>query len=142
MRPFLTILRFSMLVILSASSGYAATITGIVKGPDGAPFKGAFVIAQNSSNRMSVTALSDKNGRYRIPDLPAASYDLRIRAVGYKADPHNGVNLTASQNTSYDWALQQGVVRWSDLNLYQGKQLLPKTKAHIPVLDRLLAIAG
>ncbi len=72
--------------------------------------------------------LSDKNGRYRIPDLPAANYDLRIRAIGYKADPQNGVNLTANQSASHDFALQAGVVRWSDLTLYQGKQFLPKSE--------------
>jgi virginiamycin B lyase len=109
---------------------FAATISGTVKGPDGAPFIGAFVIAENSQNKMSVSVLSDKQGHYRISNLPAAGYTLRIRAIGYNSDPRNGVQLTADQKATFDFALQNGMVRWTDLSTYQGKLLLPKTKDH------------
>jgi len=142
MRPIIGILTFAVVVVLSGSFACAATVSGTVKGPEGAPFKGAFVVAQNSKNRISVTVLSDKNGRYRIPDLPAANYDLRIRAIGYKADPQNGVNLTAYQSASHDWTLQPGVVRWSDLTLYQGKQLLPKTKGQDALFQNCFVCHG
>lgn len=142
MRPLVKVLTFGMLAIGFALSSQAATITGTVKGPDGAPFKGAFVIAQNTSNRISVTVLSDRTGKYRIPDLPAATYDVRIRAIGYKADPHNEVKLADGQNASYDWALQPGVVRWSDLTLYQGKELLPKSKGEDALFQNCFVCHG
>ena len=64
----------SIFAVLSvASGGYAATVTGTVKGPEGAAFKGAFVQAQNTANRMWFTVLSDGNGQYRIPNLPAGT---------------------------------------------------------------------
>ena len=72
-----------------------ATVTGTVKGPDGAAFKGAFVQAQNTKTRITVNVLSDKDGRYHSTSLPAGEYNLRIRAVGYRSDPHNAVALTA-----------------------------------------------
>src|SRR6185295_15056296 len=74
--------------------------------------------------------LSDAQGRYHINNLPAATYVIRTRAIGYKSDPRNGVQLTGDQKASFDFALQKGTVSWSDLNTYQGTQLLPKTKAH------------
>ena len=92
------------------------------------PFKGAFVEAQNAGNKISVSVLSDKDGRYRIENLPAAIYELRIRAIGYKADPHAGVSLTDKQSASIDWALQKGTVHWSDLSLYQGKTIFPNVR--------------
>lgn len=142
MRTLIKMSNFGLLMLAFGSFAFGATITGTVQGPDGAPFKGAFVIAQNSANRVSVTVLSDKNGHYRVPDLPAASYDLRIRAIGYKADPHTGVRLTANENASYDWALQKGVVRWSDLTLFQGKQLLPKTKGEDALFQNCFVCHG
>jgi virginiamycin B lyase len=48
--------------------------------------------------------------------------------VGYTTDPRSAVNLAADQNASFEFALKQGTVRWSDLNLYQGKQLMPDAK--------------
>jgi virginiamycin B lyase len=142
MRPYLKALGFAMLAAMLAAAAHAATVSGVVKGPDGAPFKGAFVISQNTSNRISVSVLSDKDGRYHIPDLPAATYEVRIRAIGYKADPHTDVKLAANQNASFDWNLQPGVVRWTDLSLYQGKVLLPKSKGQDALFNNCFVCHG
>src|ERR1700761_6708824 len=88
-------------VILAAPFAYSATVTGTVKGPDGAPFKSAFVEAQNTKTRITTIVLSDKDGRYSLLDLPAGEYNVRIRAVGYRTDPNNAVALTAAQKTSF-----------------------------------------
>ena len=123
--------RFSSLAcaaVAFASICSAATIGGTVKGPDGAPFEGAFVGAQNSKTRITVSALSDKQGHYQIQNLPDGDYELRIRALGYKADPVSSIAVSPGKNGSADFALQKGVVRWSDISLYQGEQLLPDTK--------------
>jgi virginiamycin B lyase len=115
-------------IVLLGSVCYGATISGTVKGVDGAPFQGAFVEAQNSKTKITVNVLSDSQGHYRIEKLPAGEYRLVIRAVGFTADPRSGVNLTADQNTSFDFALQKGTVRWSDISQSQGKQLFPPGK--------------
>ena len=122
-------------LIFLASFSYAATVTGRVKGPDGAPFMGAFVVAQNAQNKMSVNVLSDKDGRYHIENLPAGKYSVRIRAIGYQSDPKNDVSLSDNQNVSFDFSLQKGTVRWSDLSIYQGMQLLPKTAGEDVLFD-------
>src|SRR5579862_5970658 len=117
----------SALIFLS-SFVRGATISGTVKGPDGAPFKGAFVSAQNTKTKITVNVLSHKDGVYRVEELPAGEYVLRIRAIGYQADPRMGVTLTARQAASMDWALKPGTVRWRDLSLYQGEKLIPNIR--------------
>jgi virginiamycin B lyase len=116
--------------VFLATPSFGATITGNVKGPDGKPFVGAFVVAENTQNKMTVSVLSDMQGRYQIGNLPPATYSVQITAIGYKSDPRTGLQLTADQKASFDFALQTGTVRWSDLNTFQGTQLLPKTKTH------------
>jgi virginiamycin B lyase len=91
---------------------------------------GAFVVAENTQNRMTVSVLSDAQGRYRIGSLPAAAYTVRISAIGYKSDPRTDVQLSDEQKSSVDFELQKTPVRWSDLSTYQGRKLLPKTKDH------------
>src|ERR1035437_3198228 len=116
------------ILILCATCAYAAasaTISGTVKDPAGAPFRGAFVRAQNLQTKIAVNVLSDNRGRYQIQDLPAGEYNVGVSAVGYKSDPRPGVKLAAGESSSLDFALQQGMVRWSDLSMYQGKTLLP-----------------
>ena len=128
MRPLNRFVVLAVAVLTAFCFSHAATISGTVKNPDGGPFKGAFVEAQNAKTKVTIDVLSDKEGKYRIESLAAGDYDVKIRAIGYKADPHTGVALAANQKLSFDFALQRGVVRWSDLNLYQGKQLLPDGK--------------
>ncbi|MGD0964103.1 MAG: carboxypeptidase regulatory-like domain-containing protein [Candidatus Acidiferrales bacterium] len=116
------------LIVLLSSVCYGSTITGTVVGPDGAPFQGAFVEAENTKTRMTVAVLSNTQGHYQIEKLPAGQYRLLIRAVGYRTDPRLGVSLTADQHTSFDFALQKGVVRWNEISFYQAMQLWPAGK--------------
>ena len=67
-----------------------------INGPDGKPVMGAFVIAENPQTRMSVNVISDAEGRYHINNLSAASYTLRIRAIGYASDPREKVALAGA----------------------------------------------
>src|SRR5882762_7296693 len=120
MRPVDKLLVALALAVSLASPGFGATITGNVKGPDGKPFMGAFVVAENTQNKMTVTVLTDAKGDYHIKNLPAATYSVQFSSVGYQGAPRNGVALTAAQNSSADFALQTGTVRWSDLSTYQG----------------------
>src|SRR5258708_26520466 len=122
-----------VLVLLVACTAYAATVSGTVKGPDGRPFKGAFVVAQDMDSRIAINVLSDKDGRYRIENLPEGQYQLLVRAVGFRFEPRTGINLTAEQNASYEIALEKGTVHWTDLSIYQGAQLLPEGRGR----DRL-----
>jgi virginiamycin B lyase len=105
-----------------------ASITGTVKGADGAPFQGAFIEAQNSKTRITTIVLSDSQGRYRAPDLAAGDYRLMIRAVGFSANPKVGITLTADQNASFDFSLEKAIVRWNDISQYQAAQLWPPAK--------------
>src|SRR5258708_31966344 len=72
-----TIAKILGLVFLCATFAYGATdatISGTVKDPAGAPFKGAFVQAQNIKTRICVNVLSDKQGSYRILGLKPGEY--------------------------------------------------------------------
>src|SRR5579862_6086621 len=110
MRPLLKSLFMFACTVLACSATYAASVTGTVKGPDGAAFRGAFVQAVNTKTKVTVSVLSDRNGSYMVPDLPAGVYELRIRAIGFRADPKTGVSLTAQQSANADFALQTGMV--------------------------------
>ena len=112
----------------AATFANAATITGTVTGPDGAAFRGAFVQARNAKTKITVNVLSDNQGRYRAENLPAGDYRLQIRAPGYQADTVNSMALTQDQKAAQDFALKTSYVRWSDISMYQGIQLLPEAR--------------
>src|SRR5437588_11483820 len=127
---------------LAAAPLDAATITGTVVGPGGAPFRAAFVQARHAGMKMTVSVLSDNQGRYVVENLPAGEYRLSIRAIGYKADPKDGLKLTAEQSLSQDFALATGMVDWTDLSIYQGLQLLPEATGKRTLAENCLGCHG
>ena len=61
----------------------ADDIGGVVMGPDG-PEAGVWVIAETMDlgTRFSKTVVTDAEGRYVVPDLPDATYDVWVRGYG------------------------------------------------------------
>src|SRR4029434_10318898 len=80
----------------------ADDIGGVVTGPRG-PEAGAFVIAEttNLPTRLIKSVVTDDQGRYLIPDLPQATYDVWVRGYGLvdsqkvKTTPGKTLALTA-----------------------------------------------
>jgi virginiamycin B lyase len=116
--------RLLCLLTSVACAAYGGEISGTVKGPDGAVFKGAFVGAKQSTTKIMVNVLSDRNGVYRIENLAPGEYEVTVAAPGYKSAAHP-VKVDGSQAVSLDIALQKDIVHWSDLSIHQGQVLLP-----------------
>src|SRR5437867_11228513 len=77
-------------------------IGGVVTGPRG-PEAGVWVIAEtrDTPTRLIKSVVTDDRGRYLIPDLPKANYDVWVRGYGLvdsakvKAAPGKQLNLSA-----------------------------------------------
>jgi hypothetical protein len=63
-------------------------IAGVVRGPDG-PEAGVWVIAETYDlpTRFAKMVVTDDQGRYLIPDLPNASYEVWVRGYGLVDSP-------------------------------------------------------
>src|SRR5436309_15468108 len=78
-------------------------IGGVVTGAQG-PEAGVWVIAETNSlpTKLVKIVVTDERGRYAIPDLPAATYDIWVRGYGLidspkvKSEPGKIVDLKAT----------------------------------------------
>ena len=125
-----------------SSLAYAAggALSGNVKDPSGAPFKGAFVNARNAQTTLTMHVLSDPQGKYRMEGLPYGEYEVSIRAIGYRSEPKTGVKLSSETPVSLDFALSKGMVRWTDLSDHQMRELLPEGKGKEEVVGQPAAM--
>src|SRR5712692_1165383 len=90
------ILYAGLVALLVAPLGYAApggNISGAITGPDGAPFRAAFVRAQNVQTKMTMMVLSDNQGKFSTDKLPAGTYEVWATATGYRSDPAKRANV-------------------------------------------------
>ena len=80
----------------------ADDIGGVVTGPKGAE-AGVWVIAETTDlpTKFSKTVVTDDRGRYLVPDLPKANYNVWVRGYGLvdspkvQTPPGKMLNLTA-----------------------------------------------
>jgi len=85
----------------------SGSIAGLVKTSSRLPLAGVLVKAKNDDRRLSVTVVTQTNGQYRIPNLPAGKYTVQAWGAGLQSETasvevdgvHSATqNLTANQN--------------------------------------------
>ena len=106
-----SLVSFIVAAVIAPVPADAASISGTVTGPDGAPLRAAFVQARHGKLKMTVSVLTDKAGRYVVENLPAGDYRLSVRALGTRSEPKSGITLAADGSAAHDFALQTAPVR-------------------------------
>ena len=74
-------------------------IGGVVRGPNG-PEAGVWVIAETTDlpTKFNKIVVTDDNGRYLIPNLPDATYDVWVRGYGLVDSPKTHIRPGTTQN--------------------------------------------
>jgi virginiamycin B lyase len=130
-------LRLSMVVSLiclmaagpaAAESGPA--LAGKVTAGEG-PLEGVLVSAKKSGSTVTITVVSDKDGRYSFPAarLEPGSHVLRIRAIGFDLDGPDQVVVAADKTATADLVLRKTQDMASQLTNAEWLASMPGTDA-------------
>ncbi|HZP18212.1 MAG TPA: TonB-dependent receptor, partial [Terriglobales bacterium] len=84
------------------------TITGVVTDPQGAVVTGAEVTVKNQGTGATRTATTNAAGVYVVPDLPAGTYEVRVKAPNFKEFISKNVELNVSSTSTVNAALVLG----------------------------------
>ncbi|MFL5102232.1 MAG: carboxypeptidase regulatory-like domain-containing protein, partial [Xanthobacteraceae bacterium] len=150
----LLFLMFAALTPASAQQGLtvgANELGGVVAGPSG-PEAGVWVIAETSElpTKFAKIVVTDDQGRYLIPDLPKANYDVWVRGYGLvdsqkmKSEPGRTLNLTAVKAPSEkDAAKYYPAIYWyamlkiPDASQFGGKSDIPEKLTQVDWLKQM-----
>jgi streptogramin lyase len=127
---------FLVLGVLLAGTGVAAAQTGSpalsgkVTAEQGA-LEGVLVSVKKSGSTITVTVVSDKDGRYSFPAarLEPGQYSLRIRAAGYELDKVGPVEVAADKTATSDLTLHKTADLASQLTNAEWLASMPGTDA-------------
>jgi virginiamycin B lyase len=114
----------------SAAQQAPPALTGTVTaGPD--PLEGVLVSAKMIGSTITVTVVSDKDGRYGFPaaKLEPGDYALRIRAVGYDLEGPGQVSIVAGKAAVADLKLRASQDIASQLTNAEWLASMPGTDA-------------
>jgi hypothetical protein len=100
-----------LLLILAArldARAQNAAISGTVTDPTGAVLAGAAVQARNVGTGISQSAMSDEQGRFRMPDLQIGEYEMQASRSGFQTLVHKGITLNVGSQLVVDFTLPVG----------------------------------
>jgi len=106
----LFLLGIGFLVSISAQTSTVGNISGTVRDPNGAAVPKAEVVIQEERTGLSRTVVTDDNGFYSAPSLPAGRYTVSTAPPGFKRTVNSGLVLHVSENLVVNLTLQVGQV--------------------------------
>jgi streptogramin lyase len=103
------------LLLVTAPSGTlraqapAPALTGQVTSAEEGAMEGVLVSAKKAGSSITITVVSDAQGRYSFPagKLEPGQYSFRIRAVGFDLDNSSKVEVTAQKPTTLNLTLRK-----------------------------------
>jgi hypothetical protein len=101
----LCFLLFPALVTAQSVSG---ELVGTIYDATGAIVAGASVIATNVGTGVQTSTVSSSAGQYRLGNLPAGSYDLKVTAKGFSVAEIKGVSVNLNMQSTSNVTLQIG----------------------------------
>ena len=128
---------------LGRAQASSAALSGRVSSLEEGPMEGVLVSANKAGSTITVTVVSDEQGRYSFPRdrLEPGQYSLSIRAVGYEIDPawarpgrRNEVEITSAKGATADWKLRTALDLASQLTTTEWILSMPggdPEKAHL-----------
>ena len=95
--------------LVHAQSSASAALTGQVSSQEEGKMEGVLVSAKKAGSTVTVTVVSDAQGRYSFPAkrLEPGQYSLKIRAVSYDMDDLAPVDVTAQKTATVDLKLHK-----------------------------------
>ena len=134
-RSMVTSVAFLVFIAWLAGTGDAAAQAGpalsgkVSAGQDA--LEGVLVSAKRSGSTVTVTVVSDKDGRYGFSAarLEPGQYSLRIRAAGYDLDNPGPVSVAADKTATADLALRKTEDLASQLTNAEWLASMPGTDA-------------
>lgn len=102
------VVTLSLLCAALALAQDTSSITGRVIDTTGAIVPGASVRAINEATGLQKNTVTASDGHFRIPDLLAGTYELRVEQTGFRTIVRKGIALSALAVLNLDLTLQVG----------------------------------
>jgi virginiamycin B lyase len=136
-----------------AQTSHSIALTGQVTSVEEGPMEGVLISAKKAGSPMTITVVSDEQGRYRFPSskLPPGQYGLRIRAVGYDLESPGAVEVGSGHAATADLKLHKAADMAAQLSNAEWFASLPGTEqqrasirncGHCHTLERVMRSRG
>jgi hypothetical protein len=119
-----------------AAQATTVTLHGTVTGKDGSVPQGAEIEVRSRETAASRSGVASPDGSYRVLGLAPGVYDIGVRAIGYRQQRIEGVQLVLGQRATVDVALEPGTVELDPIVVTAQRAFeVDRTDVSTPVLQ-------
>lgn len=93
---------------LAAQAVSSAAIQGTVRDASGGVLPSGVVEIFNTDTGNTQSVTTDAQGRYIAPELPIGTYQLQVKAAGFRTEVRSGIVLSVGSQLVVDFTLQVG----------------------------------
>jgi len=94
------------LVVPARAQLYAGSVTGVVSDPTGAVIPNADVTLVDAEKGFTFTTKTDSKGRYLFRSVPPGTYNLSVKAAGFKDQTQSAIKIDVNQNVGADFSMR------------------------------------
>jgi virginiamycin B lyase len=118
---------FALAFLLCAGAAHAQSLSGHVRSTEEGAMEGVLVSAHRNGSTITVTVVSDAEGRYAFPAarLTPGHYALAVRAVGYNLAGPNATDIVADAPATADLTLRKTTDLAAQLTNAEWMESLP-----------------
>lgn len=109
--------------------GTTGTLSGTVSGPDGV-LPGATVVARDNNSGREITATTNEEGFYQLPQLEFGTYTVRITAAGFKTLVANELKIDVGRAATLSPSLEIGDVS-AEVTVTAGADVITANTAQV-----------
>jgi len=106
----LILMSASFALVIHAQTTTVGNVSGNVRDPNGAAVPQAEIVITEEGTTKSRTVVSDDNGYYSAPSVPAGRYTFTVSATGFKKTVNNTVDVHVGEDKVLNFDLQIGQV--------------------------------
>jgi hypothetical protein len=128
----LALMLWALFTAAASAQVLYGSIVGTVTDSTGAVVPKAEVTATNTSTGLTRQAVTDDAGYYSIPNLLEGTYDISIKAGGFRPYTQTGLNVSVNAVTRADVALEVGALT-EQVTVEASSAVLQTTKSDVNV---------
>jgi hypothetical protein len=110
-RACITTFVLLVLAAAAAAQGTNGVISGVVADAQGGVLPGVTVTVRNVETGAVRTVVSETDGQFRVPALPAGRYDVAAELAGFTTAEVKGLTLLTGQTLRQDMAMSVGALQ-------------------------------
>ncbi len=109
-RKAIVVFSLCLAAVWPGAAQISGGITGSVMDTSGAVISGAAVAVRNVGTNLELKVVTQANGTYLVPNLPAGDYNVSFSKEGFKTETHTSILVQGDRTSTVNGRLEVGAV--------------------------------